>query len=452
MSWRDFSPAELPPRLRTGIAFGVRRLLYWNDDNTRSESINTACREMVAVCRLVAWANLFLMRVVHFITRLIIGGAQENTLLTVEDQHRDYQDEVTLITGPGLGPEGSLEERARAGGLDMRILPELRRNIAPWKDWASYRHLIRMLKDIKPQIVHTHSSKAGILGRAAAAKLKIPAVHTIHGASFHPYQNSAVNRVYIASERWAARRCERLISVADAMTAHYLAANVGRPEQYITIYSGMEVEPFLHPPKPRDEVRNELGFGSDDIVVGKVARLFHLKGHDDVIAAAKVVCQENPRIKFLFVGDGILRESFEREIASVGLAERFDFTGLVPPGQVPELVGAMDIVVHASLREGLARVLPQALISGKPVITYDVDGAREVAIPGETGYLLPPRDVTGMVAALRELSADVDLRQRLGKTGRERFTDQFRHQTMTRRIREVYQEILEQRGKDDQRA
>lgn len=382
------------------------------------------------------------MRVVHFITRLIIGGAQENTLLTVEDQHRDYGDIVTLITGPGLGPEGSLEERARAGGLDLRILPDLRRNIAPSKDWASYRGLVRMLREIKPDIVHTHSSKAGILGRSAAWKLKIPAVHTIHGASFHPYQNALVNRVYIALERFAAKRCQRLISVADAMTAHYLAAGVGRPEQYVTIYSGMEVEPFLNPPKPRESVRQELGFQSEDIVVGKVARLFHLKGHEDVIAAGKIVCAENPRIKFLFVGDGILREQFEREIAIAGLTNRFVFTGLVPPGEVPELLGAMDIVVHASLREGLARVLPQALISGKPIITYDVDGAREVAIPGETGYLLPPRDVPGMVKALRELAADMNLRERLGTTGRARFTDQFRHQTMTRRIREVYQEVL----------
>ena len=386
------------------------------------------------------------MRVVHFITRLIIGGAQENTLLTVEDQQRDYQDEVTLITGPGLGPEGSLEDRARAGGLDMRILPELRRNIAPWNDWASYRGLIRLLRDIRPDILHTHSSKAGILGRAAAAKLGIPAVHTIHGASFHPYQSAMVNRVYIAAERWAARRCERLISVADAMTAHYLAAKVGRPEQYITIYSGMEVEPFLNPPQDRETVRRTLGFEPEDIVVGKVARLFHLKGHDDVIAAAKTVCAENPKIKFLFVGDGILREVYQKDIADAGLVERFVFTGLVPPDQVPELLEAMDIVVHASLREGLARVLPQALISGKPIVTYDVDGAREVAIPGETGYLLPPRDVGAMIGAFRELAADANLRKRLGQTGRERFTDQFRHQTMTRRIREVYQEILEERG------
>ena len=117
---------------------------------------------------------------------------------------------------------------------------------------------------------------------------------------------------------------------------------------------------------------------------------------------------------------------------------------IVPPERVPELIHAMDIIVHASLREGLARVLPQALIAARPVVTYDIDGAREVALPGETGYLLPPRSIEGMTAALCELVADADLRHRLGETGRARFTDRFRHETMTQRIREVYQEVLEQ--------
>lgn len=382
------------------------------------------------------------MRTVHFITRLIIGGAQENTLLTVEDQFRDYGDEVTLITGPGLGPEGSLIARAERGGFDLRIISQLVRNIRPRADWQSYREFIKLLREIKPEVVHTHSSKAGILGRMAAAKLGIPVVHTIHGAAFHPYQIPLVNRVYASLERRAAKQSAKIISVCDAMTNHYLAANVGRPEQYVTIYSGMEVEPFLTPPKPREQVREELGFGPDDVVVGKIARLFHLKGHDDIVAAAAKVCDRFPNLKFLFVGDGILQDDIRRQIAAAGLTDRFVFTGLVPPDRVPELIHAMDIAVHASLREGLARVLPQALIAGKPVITYDIDGAREVAIPGETGYLLPPRSVDGIANALTELVEQPELRTQLGQTGRERFTEQFRHETMTRRIREVYAEIL----------
>ncbi len=381
-------------------------------------------------------------RVVHFITRLIVGGAQENTLLTVEDQHRLYGDEVTLISGPGLGPEGTLVERAQSGGLDLRIIPELRRSIHPWRDWRSYRHLLALLREIRPQIVHTHSSKAGILGRLAASRLGIPAVHTIHGASFHYGQNPLAHQSYILAEKWAARHCQKFISVCDAMTDQYVDAGIAPRESFVTIYSGMEVEPFLNPPRPREEVRRQLGFGPEHVVVTKVARLFHLKGHECVIAAAGPVAREHPNVRFLFVGDGILREQFERQIEAAGLHDTFVFTGLVPPQQVPELIQASDVIVHTSLWEGLARVLPQALIAGKPVVSYDVDGAREVVIPDETGYLLPRQAIPELSSALCALVADPALRERLGRAGRERFVEQFRHETMTRRIREVYETLL----------
>lgn len=385
------------------------------------------------------------MHVTHIITRMILGGAQENTLLTVEDQRASHGDRVELITGPALGPEGSLLDRARASGVDVRLIPELRRAIHPWRDWSSYRALVRLLRELKPDVVHTHSSKAGILGRAAAAKVGLPCVHTVHGSPFHPYQSRMAYRAYVAAERWAARRSDKIVSVCDAMTTQYLAAGVGRPEQFVTVYSGMEVEPFLNPPVPRTEVRGRLGFGAEDIVVGKVARLFELKGHDDVIAAAKTLCPANPRLKFLFVGDGLLREALGRMIAEAGLADRFVFTGLVPPGQVPELIGAMDIVVHTSLREGLARVLPQGLLGGKPVVSYDIDGAREVVLPGRTGCLIPPRDLAGLTDALRMLASAPDVRAAYGQTGRELCRERFCHHEMTRRLRAVYAEVIERR-------
>lgn len=382
------------------------------------------------------------MHVVHIITRLILGGAQENTLLTVEDQQRDWHDRVTLISGPAIGPEGSLIDRARANGVDLRLIPELRREIHPGRDWASYRALVRSLGELRPQLVHTHSSKAGVLGRAAAARLGIPAVHTIHGSPFHPYQSRLAYQAYRSAETWAARRTARLVSVCDAMTDQYVAAGVAPREKFVTVYSGMEVELFLEPPRPRETVRRELGFTSAHIVVGKIARLFELKGHEYVIAAARQVIAVNPDVRFLFVGDGLLRRALEEQIAAANLSKQFVFTGLVPSEKIPELVAAMDIVVHASLREGLARVLPQGLISGKPVISYDVDGAREVVLPGVTGYLLPPREVQGLTAAILELAGDPALRTRLGETAKTRFTDQFRHQTMTRRLREIYGEVL----------
>ena len=385
------------------------------------------------------------MRVAHIITRLIIGGAQENTLLTVQDQHVDYGDDVTLITGPGLGPEGSLEPRARAAGLDLRILPALQRSIHPLHDWSAARQLVRVLTEYRPEIVHTHSSKAGILGRWAAHRLRLPCVHTIHGAAFHYGQSRIAYHSYVAAERWAARWTDHFISVSDDMTSEYVRAGIARPERFTTVYSGFDVEPFLHPPRPPAEVRAELGLRPDDIVVGKIARLFHLKGHEFLLAAAPQIVARCPRVRFLLVGDGVLRPALEAEIARLGLTDRFVFTGLVPPDRIPELMGAMEIVVHTSQWEGLARVLPQGLIAGKPVVAYDVGGAREVVLPGETGFLLPRDSIAELAEAVIALAGDPALRAKMGAAGRARFTDQFRHQTMTRRIREVYVQVLNRR-------
>ncbi len=178
------------------------------------------------------------------------------------------------------------------------------------------------------------------------------------------------------------------------------------------------------------------------MVIGKIARLFHLKGHEYVIRAAREIVARYPQARFLFVGDGILRERLEQQVAEAGLTDQVRFVGLVPPEHIAEYLGAMDIVVHASLREGLARVLPQALLAGKPVVSYDVDGAREVVLPGMTGYLIPPCTVEPMSAAIEELIARPNLRERLGREGRSRFTERFRHDTMTRQIRALYERLL----------
>lgn len=387
------------------------------------------------------------MQVAHIITRLIVGGAQENTLLTVLGQHRDYGDDVTLISGPGLGPEGSLEETARAAGLQLVILPELQRSIHPLRDWASYRRLVQTLRTLQPQIVHTHSSKAGILGRLAARRLRLPCVHTVHGAAFHYGQRWIAYRAYVAAERLVARWTDRFISVSDDMTAEYVRAGVAAADRFTTIYSGFDVEPFLAPPVPPQDVRRRLGFAPHHVVVGKIGRLFHLKGHEFLVAAAPSIAVRCPDVRFLLVGDGLLRSKLEAELARLGLSDRFVFTGLVPPTQIPELVHAMDVVVHTSQWEGLARVLPQGLIAGKPVVSYDVGGAREVVLPGETGYLLPRDAVDELADAVVTLAGDSSLRQRMGSRGRELFTEQFRHQTMTRRIREVYSQVLAERAR-----
>ena len=201
------------------------------------------------------------MRVAHIITRMIIGGAQENTLFNCIDLVEEYGDEVCLVTGPATGPEGKLLEEGRAGGVPIKMVDSLRRAIHPRHDYAAYRELCRLLRELQPDVVHTHSAKGGFLGRAAAWKVGVPAViHTVHGAPFHEYQNPLVRKLYVWLERWAAKRCHHMISVADAMTERMVSANVAPREMFTTIYSGMDVEPFRNCHKLRDDARAELGY------------------------------------------------------------------------------------------------------------------------------------------------------------------------------------------------
>ena len=384
------------------------------------------------------------MRILHVITRLIVGGAQENTLLTCEGLHRRGHD-VTLLTGPSPGPEGSLMDRARAGGAggyQVIVTPHLVRSPNPLHDWAAYREIRRLVKDTQPDVVHTHSSKAGVIGRAAAWEEKTQnkplVVHTIHGLPFHPYQNGVVNQAWIFAERYAAKRCDAIICVADAMTRQALAAGVGKPEMFTTIYNAMETEAFLNPGVTREEVRARLNIPPTAYVFGTIARLQPLKGHDDLLAFAGDLFAKVPDSHFLWIGDGIFRGRFEEILRQKGWTNRFTLTGLVPPSEVPRLLPAMDVLVHPSYREGLARALPQALLAGVPVISYDCDGAAEVCIAGQTGTLVKTGDARGLHEAMVHMASQPEAAKAMGLRGRELCRQRFAAATMVDQIESLY--------------
>ncbi len=388
------------------------------------------------------------MKIVHIITRLILGGAQENTILTCEGLTARGHD-VTLITGPAIGPEGQLLDRAHRGGYRVIVLDNLRREIHPLRDWASYRAIKRELKTIKPDVVHSHSSKAGIIARQTAADCRVPIiVHTIHGLPFHPYQAHWLNQTYISLEQHAALQSDALISVCDAMTHQALAAGVGMPQQYTTIYSGMKIAPFLDRPAEADEFRASLNLPPKAALVTQVSRLAELKGHEYLTAAAERL---DPKIHFCLVGDGAVRGQIETDIAQRGLTPRFHLTGLVAPEKIPAIMHATDILVHCSLREGLARALPQAMLAAKPVVSFDVDGAAEVVIPDVTGYLLPPRYESGLVGAISDLANNPGLRARLGAAGRELASQRFRADVMVDQIVRLYMRLADLKGLDSRR-
>ena len=388
------------------------------------------------------------MKIVHIITRLILGGAQENTLITCKLLAQRGHD-VTLITGPAIGPEGELFEQSKNQKYKTIVIDKLRRPICPFYDPISYFRIKEHLKRIKPDIVHTHSAKAGILGRFAAYALKgkwggeLPVVvHTIHGLAFHPYQNNWLNKFYIAIEKSAAKRTDFFISVADAMTAQATAAGIGYPEQFITAYSAIEEDAFLEPvpQEQRKEFREKYQIPEDAIVLITIARLFMLKGHDYIIESARRLSKRYDNAVWLFVGDGNLANHFKKQVCQLGLAGKIKFTGLLPPSQIPLAIQSSDILIHCSLREGLARTLPQAMLCAKPAVSFDVDGAREV-VNESTGRLIEPKNVEQLTRACAELIEDKQLREKLGKVGRESVKEKFAPETMVDAIESVYKKL-----------
>jgi glycosyltransferase involved in cell wall biosynthesis len=228
------------------------------------------------------------------------------------------------------------------------------------------------------------------------------------------------------------------------MTEQALAAGIGRPEQFITAYSAIDEGDFLQP-IPQEQIkefRRKYEIPEESIVLVTIARLFMLKGHDYIIESAKELSKQFQNVTWLFVGDGNLSDSYKQQVQQLGLADRIKFTGLLPPSKIPLAIQSSDILVHCSLREGLARTLPQAMLCGKPAISFDVDGAREV-VNENTGRLIEPKNIEKLTKACAELIKDEGLRKRLGENGREFVKEKFAPETMVDTIEAVYRKLLE---------
>ncbi len=384
------------------------------------------------------------MKVCHIITRLIIGGAQENTLLTCVGLHERGHD-VSLVIGPEVGPEGTLLREARAGGYEVHVAESLRRAVNPWQDLKARGELRRLLQKLRPEVVHTHSSKAGILGRLAARDAGVPIiVHAIHGLSFNRTQPWVVRGLYKRLESYCGRFTDRLICVADAMATQSVAAGIAPREKFRTVYSGMRTEWFDPAQFDRSSIREAWGFGPSHVVVGTIARLFRNKGYEQLIPAMAAAAREYPDLRFVWVGDGAQRAEYESQLAALGLRERVHLTGLIPPQEVPAALAGMDILAHASQWEGLPRAAVQALLMQVPVISFAIDGAPEVVIPHQTGALVPLNDIPALAGAIVNLARDPESRERFGLAGRQLCRQRFDWHRMVEQIEAVYLEVAGQ--------
>lgn len=388
------------------------------------------------------------MKITHLITRLIIGGAQENTVLTcrglVELGH-----DVTLVAGPETGAEGSLWDQAKDSGTMLTTASHIRRAVNPWHDTLAIAELTRIFREISPDVVHTHSSKAGILGRLAAHRAQVPIIiHTIHGMSFNRTQGAISYRMYRSLERFVAKYTTMFVTVADAMIEQSVQAGIGPRERFITIRSGMEAEHFTPDPIARQRWRQKWGLTNEHVVVGTVARLFENKGYDEIIAAMPPIVTRVPFVRFVWIGEGKHRHLFEKQLKRLGLHDRVIFAGLITPNQVGEMINGFDMVVHASRWEGLPRALVQGLLLEKPGVSFDNDGAPEVIKDGVTGLLAPMGDVAAFADRIVRLSVDVELRLKMGREGRRICLQQFEWRQLARKMADLYERLAEKSKKN----
>ena len=383
------------------------------------------------------------LRVLHVITRMIVGGAQENTMLSCAliDRSRFAS---TLLTGPETGVEGSLHDESTARGVRLTIEPSLVRRLSPWHDLVATIRLTRSMRRERFDIVHTHSSKAGIVGRIAAWLAGVPViVHTVHGWGFNRHQPPHIYWLYVWLERFCARLSPVLIVVGTPNRDEGLALGIGRPEQYRLIRSGIEIETYRDVALTRDAARARIPVPRDAFVVGSIGRLGEQKSPLDLFRAFVRLAASRPEAHLVFVGDGPQRGELESAIREAGLADRVHLTGL--RRDVPELLRAFDVFALASRWEGLPRVFPQAMAAGLPIVATSVDGAPDAVIPGETGWLVEVGDIEGMADRLTALAADPDGARRMGAAGRAR-VEEFSARRMVDQLAATYVEMAGKRG------
>lgn len=351
------------------------------------------------------------IRVLHLITRLVLGGAQENTLLTAGGLDRGRY-AVTLASGPTFGPEGSLEDRI-PGGIPFERVPDLVRDPHPVKDLVTLARLYRMIRRGRYHIVHTHTTKAGLLGRLAAKAAGVPIiVHTPHGHAFHDYLGVRGSEALKWAERGLARITDRIICLTPAERDDHVHLRIGPAGLFEVIHSGVDLERFRHARVDPESLRRALGLRPSGPLVVCVARLVPVKGVEYLLEAVPLVRAAVPAATVMFVGDGPLRPLMERRAAALVRGGAVAFLGL--RSDVPEILKLSDVAVLPSLNEGMGRAAVEALAAGRPVVASRVSGIQDIVVDGETGFLVPPADPRALADAVVRVLVTSGLAQAMG--------------------------------------
>jgi glycosyltransferase involved in cell wall biosynthesis len=380
------------------------------------------------------------MRVLRVLTRLNVGGPARQALALRREMNR-LGAETRLVVGRVNHSEGDLAEIESFD--DLVRIPSLRRSLNPLLDLLASKAIQREIQSYRPEVVHTHMAKAGFLGRLAAQRSSVPVtVHTYHGHVLEGYFNASVSDMFVAVERWLARRTDSLIAVSNQTRDELMALGIGEAHQWRVLPVGLDLHSLTRERVPPSLARSRLGLPKEGPVVGIAGRLVYIKDHETFIRAIARVRQQMPDVKTVVAGDGPLRPRLEM-LARKTLKNGVNFLGWID--DLPTLYGALDVVVLTSRNEGTPTALIEAGAAGKPVVASKVGGVPEVVRDGETGSLVPCGDVEAFAEHILTLLREPARRTAMGRRASDWVVDRFSTERLARHLLELYVELLERK-------
>ena len=371
------------------------------------------------------------IKLLHVITHLPIGGAQDNTLYTVELLNKDKYD-ISL----SCNLNGELVSRAKkVKHLKLYDVPNLRREVSIINDIRAFLYLYKLIKKENFTIIHTHSSKAGFLGRIAAMLNKTPIViHTIHGFAFHDYMNSFKKNIFIYLEKLSAKWTHGLVTVSNLNKKKVVDLGIAPIEKLKNIYSGIDLTLFIN--EKNDQFRKELNLDSNHLLLGSVGRLSNQKDPITMIEAFCIVIKRFPNAHLTLVGDGELRDEILIKIDQLQLNGRVHLTG--NKNDPWKIYHSLDLFIMSSIYEGLGRSITEALSCGVPVVCTSVEGVPEIVRDNKTGILVPPKDPGALATGIIKSLNDMDNARKMAEEGRKFVNENFDVNKMVDDIDSLY--------------
>ena len=372
------------------------------------------------------------IKVLHIQTRLIAAGADENTLFTVAEVDPTRFESTLLV-----GSDSEIVDKMRKKGLNIVVEQNLKRDIHPISDIKALWSIVRYLKNSNYDIVHTHTAKAGFIGRLAAKLVGVPIIiHTLHGLSFHEFMSKWQRLLYIHMEKFVGNFTDIFISVGENIKRIAINEGLGDKSKFITIYSGMDLKCFKKKNINEKELRTELGLNKDKILIGTVARLEKRKGTHYFIEVLKKIILTNSDILGVIVGEGSERSNLENQVEELGLYKYVKFTGFRE--DIAEVMSLFDIICLTSLWEGIPRVLIQGAALGKPLVAFDIDGNSEIIRDELNGFLITPINLNEFSRKVINLVNDQELRNKMSEQSKNIVDDRWDKNKMVTEIEKLY--------------